>query len=258
MRIGICTNLADAPAAKAAGFDYLEASVQELLAGTVPDEDWDGPGRKEKAEMEVPSGNLLVPPSLKITGPDADLGKLQSYMATVLCRAATLGMKTLVFGSGGARAVPEGFDPEKAKRQIIDFAREIAPLAQLHGVMIVLEPLSRKDCNIINSVAEAMEIVRAVAHPNFQCLVDSYHFWTENEPLENLRLAMPWIRHVHVADRQGRVAPGESGESDYRPFFAVLKQGGYNGNVSVEANFPHIAEAGPRVLEFIKKQWKDA
>ena len=65
---------------------------------------------------------------------------------------------------------------------------------------------------------------------------------------------MPWIRHVHVSDKT-RVAPGESGKDDYRPFFAVLKRGGYDGLVSVEANgFDNIAGMGPRVLSLLKRQ----
>jgi sugar phosphate isomerase/epimerase len=258
MRTGICTNLANEPAVTAAGFDYLEASVQELLDGLTPDAQWDGLERRAAAQVPVSSGNLMVPGTLKITGPDADPNKLRAYMKVICSRAAKVGMMKLVFGSGAARQVPEGFDHQRAWQQIVEFAGESAQAAQEHGVMIVLEPLAKKECNIVNSVSDAMEIVRAVDHACFQCLVDSYHFWTEDEPLEHLQAAMPWIRHVHLADKVGRVAPGESGESDYRPFFGVLKRGGYDGDVSVEANFPNLRDAGPRVLEFIQSQWNEA
>ena len=53
-------------------------------------------------------------------------------------------------------------------------------IAASHGVLIVAEPLNRGECNIINTVAEAMEYVQAVNHPNFNCLVDSYHLWLES------------------------------------------------------------------------------
>ena len=103
----------------------------------------------------------------------------------------------------------------------------------------------------------AMKWVEAVNHPNFKCLVDSYHFWLEDEPLKNLESAMPSIAHVHVADKAGRVAPGESGKSDYAPFFRVLREGGYDRRISVEA--PPFTEAQyGKVLEFLKEQWKDS
>ena len=103
-----------------------------------------------------------------------------------------------------------------------------------------------------------MKYVAAVGHPNLECLVDSYHLWMEDEPLENLRLAMPSIRHVHVADKVGRTAPGESGQSDYRPFFRVVNDGGYDGLISVEATAFDVAVSGPKVLTFLRKQGNEA
>jgi sugar phosphate isomerase/epimerase len=70
---------------------------------------------------------------------------------------------------------------------------------------------------------------------------------------------MPWIKHVHLADKEGRVAPGLSGKADYRPVFKILKEAGYDGLVSFEGNaMANFAVAAPRVLEFIKNQWSDA
>ncbi len=47
-----------------------------------------------------------------------------------------------------------------------------ASLAEQAGVTIVCEPLNKKESNIINSVAEGIEYVKELNHPNFQCLVD--------------------------------------------------------------------------------------
>lgn len=259
MKFGICTSLDNSAAMKSAGWDFVEESTQGLLQGLLPDAEWKGLERARSSRLPVLAANVLVPGSLKISGPDADLDKLRDYMNNVLKRARQVGIETLVFGSGGARNVPEGFDRARAIQQITDFARTSAEIAAGHGVTVVVEPLNRKECNIINSVEEGMRYVKAVGHPNFQCLVDSYHFWLEEEPLENLRAAMPWIKHVHLADTEGRVPPGESGSADYRPFFRVLKQGDYAGKISVESGqFKDIPDQGPRVLEFIKKQWKEA
>lgn len=259
MRFGICTSVEKSAAVKAAGWDYVEEGVQRLLAATVPDSEWRGADVVKSASLPTPAGNTLVPGSLKIVGPDADLSRLEAYMRIVLRRAEMVGMRTLVFGSGGARHVPDGFDRARAREQIVAFASMSARIAANHGVTLVVEPLNRGECNIINSVAEGMEYVRAVNHPNLQCLVDSYHFWLEDEPLENLRAAMPWIKHVHVADKVGRVAPGLSGQSDYKPFFRVLKQGGYNGLISFEGKaMDDFETTAPKVLDFLKKEWASA
>jgi sugar phosphate isomerase/epimerase len=177
----------------------------------------------------------------------------------VTSRAQKAGMKILVFGSGGARNVPEGFDRERAQTQIVAFCKMAAELCGRAGITLVAEPLNKGECNIINTVGEAMTYVKAVNHRNFQCLVDSYHFWLENEPLEALQAAMGSIRHVHVADKDGRVPPGESGTADYRPFFQVLKRAKYQGAISVEAvNFNDFETVGKRVIAFLHRQWDEA
>jgi D-psicose/D-tagatose/L-ribulose 3-epimerase len=254
MKFGICTAITQAAAVAAAGWDYVEESVQGLLRGT--DAEWPPP---PKPAVPILAANMLVPAALKITGPSVDTDALQRYIARVADRAAVVGTNTLVFGSGGARQVPDGFDRGTAARQITEFAAVAAAETARHGIDLVLEPLNRGECNIVNSIAEAMDYVRAVDRPNFWCLLDTYHFWLENEPLESLREAMPKIRHVHLADPQGRVAPGLSGLADYRPVFEVLKSAGYDRTMSFEGTaMNEFAVTAPRVLAFVKEQWASA
>lgn len=259
MRFGICVNLSRSNEVKAAGWDYVEESVQGLFEGLRDDSEWTGAQRAATSALPIPACNLLVPAALKITGPAVDAAALERYMGRVLSRAARIGTTTLVFGSGGARHVPDGFDRSAARRQIEAFLGMAGPIAARHGVIIVIEPLNRRECNIINGVAEAMEYVNAVNHTNIRCLVDSYHHWLEEEPLRDVEAAMGSIRHVHVADKEGRVPPGVSGQADYRPLFRVLKRGGYQGLVSVEAGkFDDIAGLGPIVLATLRSAWDEA
>jgi sugar phosphate isomerase/epimerase len=259
MKFGICVPVEQSSIVKAAGFDFVEEVVPRLLQGDVPDDQWSGAKRVSSAVLPVPAANALVPGSLKITGPDVSADKLREYIERIVDRAATVGIKILVFGSGVARNVPEGFDRKDARRQILDFLRMALPYCARHGILVVCEPLNRGECNIINSVAEAMEYVWQIDHPHFQCLVDSYHLWLENEPLEHVRDAMPWIRHVHLSDTEGRRPPGLTGKNDYRPLFAELKRGNYDGVLTIETiGYAPILEEAPQALQFLKKQWAEA
>lgn len=253
MRFGVCTSSANAAAVRAGGWDFVEENVQGFLKGL--DADWPTP---PKPDLPVPSANSLVPGSLPIVGPAVDAAKLKTYMGRVLQRADAVGMHTLVFGSGAARNVPDGFDRNRAVDQITAFLAESADAARRYGVTLVIEPLNRSECNILNTVAEAMTYVDRLKHPNVQCLVDSYHFWLEDEPLSSLEAALPAIKHVHVADRDGRVAPGESGTSDYGPFMKVLKAGGYDGLTAVECRGFDLATNGPRALRVLADSWASA
>ena len=259
MRLGICTKVERASELREAGADFIEENVQTLLEGLSDDRNWGGMKRINASALPVLAANSLVPGDLKIVGESAGFDRLQEYIRNVVSRAKRAGIKVLVFGSGAARNVPDGFDRKRAGGQILTFCKMAAQSCAGAGITLVVEPLNRGECNIINTVAEAMEYVKAVDHPSFQCLVDSYHFWVEKEPVENLTAAMPWIRHVHLADKEGRVAPGESGTTDYRPFFRVLKRANYQGAICVEAlGFDDFSTVGKRVVAFIRRQWEEA
>jgi sugar phosphate isomerase/epimerase len=259
MRLGICTSVTNSPAVKAAGWDFIEENVQNFLQGLVPDSQWEGEKLANASAVPILAACCLVPGDLKITGPTADPAKLRDYISNVARRAKKAGIQTLVFGSGGARNVPDGWERAKAEQQILDFSRMIAEQASRNGVVMVAEHLNRKECNILNTLAETDKLVGQVNSPGFQNLVDCYHLWLEKESLDALKKAMPHIRHVHVSDLEGRRPPGETGKSDFRQFFRVLKEAGYDGTISVESlGFDDIAAMGPRVLAFLKQQWAAA
>jgi sugar phosphate isomerase/epimerase len=257
-QFGICTPLANAAAARDAGWDFVEEGVQTLLQGLVPDADWSGAERARTSALPIPVCNGLVPADLKITGPTADPARLAIYMDTVFRRAQLTGIRYLVFGSGAARGIPEGFDRAAAYGQLREFARTSADLAAQYNVTLVAEPLNTKECNVLTTLAETLEFVQSINHPHLKVLVDTYHFWFEREPLERVNQAFPYLAHVHVADLNVRVAPGEGKPpSDYRPLFRLLKDAGYSGMISVEA----LDFAPPdyqRVRTFLRDQWSEA
>src|SRR5262245_53086191 len=149
MKFGICTKVENAAAVKAAGWDYVEESVQGLLKGQTPDAEWDGLKRTTGAALSVPAANSLVPGSLPITEPNVTEDALTAYITNVLDRAKKIGIKTLVFGSAAARNVPDGFSRDKAREQIIRFLKNSVVIAKKNDVTLVAEPLNRGESNII-------------------------------------------------------------------------------------------------------------
>jgi sugar phosphate isomerase/epimerase len=258
MQFGICTAVEDGTVLKSFGWQYVEPSVQDLLQGTLEDAQWTGLGRVKAGGLPVYAANMLVPAALKITGPAADLAALQTYMTRVVARAALVGMRVLVFGSGGARMVPEGFSPAAAREQIVAFLQMAGPLAAAKDVTIAIEPLNKGECNILNTYGESVGVCRSVGHKNVRVLVDSYHLWLENEPLENVAAGADLLAHVHVADKDGRLAPGQSQTADYVPLFKLLKKIKYGGGVSVEAKWPAMLTEAGGVLGYLKEIWEGA
>ncbi len=241
MKYGLCGGPELGACASAAGFDYLEINVQKHLAPE-QDEAAFAAQRRQMAQSPVPveAANCMIPGHLKICGPAVDRVRLERYVETLGIRAERVGVRVIVFGSGGARAIPEGFDRREGWRQLVEFGRNLGGIAQRHGVTIAVEPLRRRECNILNTVAEAAGYVREVAHPAIRLLVDSFHWGEENESPQAIVEAGDLLSHVHVATLSHRMAPGLE-PHDFGPFFRALKQVKYDGRVSIEATFNDLA-----------------
>ena len=121
------------------------------------------------ATLPVRAFNVFLPGDLKITGPAVDWPAVQTYVDEALRRVHLIGAKTVVFGSGGARNVPEGFSFEEANEQLVRFLYIVASVAEVLGITVVIEPLNRLESNVINSVPAGVELAEAVDSPRFRC-----------------------------------------------------------------------------------------
>lgn len=243
---------------KAAGYDYLEGNVARLF---VPDKS-EAEFEKELAQLKnlalpVRACAGFLPSNLKIVGPEANHDAAAKYAETALRRAGAANVRIIVFGSGSARRIPDGFDPVKAREQFIAFAKRIAPVAEQADVILVLEALNRKECNFINTITEGAAIVDAVAHPSFRLHADIYHMMQENEPPEAIIKAGGRIHHVHVAQRGTRAAPLPGG-TDFRPYFKALKGLGYRGKISLECKWGKNTDEFAAAAAYVRQQWAEA
>jgi sugar phosphate isomerase/epimerase len=251
IQVGYCTQLAKIDAAKAAGFDYVELATSEIAA--LSDADFEqAAARISQAGLPVPAMNLFLPATLKVTGPDINRDQQMAYVTKAFTRLARLGTTIVVFGSGGARRVPDGFSKEQAMQQLIEFGRRIAPEARARGITIAIEPLRPEETNIINSAAEGLALVNSVGDPNFQLMVDFYHLASVKEDPAIIVRARDHIRHVHMANPEGRVFPRVFDEYDYAPFFAALRAIGYDRRISIEASTKALETDAPRAIALLR------
>ncbi|GAB4570326.1 MAG: hypothetical protein Kow0047_23900 [Anaerolineae bacterium] len=257
MRFGCCTTIDNAPAVIDAGYDFIELAVGPHLMPEAPDREW-APVRTtiEKAGIQPAAFNVMVPASIKITGPDASPERLRRYVNTVFHRASLLGGEVVVFGSGGARSVPDGFPREQAWQQLVQFVRWAGDAALAAGMTLVIEPLNQGESNVLNSIPEAIELAEAASHPAVQVLADLYHIMVDEEPIDDVLAAGSRLRHVHVADSE-RLYPG-SGSYPYPAFFGALKQIGYDRAISVECRWGDFEKECAEALAFLRKTWDEA
>jgi D-psicose/D-tagatose/L-ribulose 3-epimerase len=248
--IGLCTMEIDK--AKAAGFDYAELGVKTFTS--MSDEDWAKFQAKHKEiGLPTPVANNFIPAELKVVGPEVDEAKILDYVKKALDRSKQLGIKIIVFGSGGSRKVPDGFSKDEAHKQLVTIAKKIAPEAKKRGIVIAVEPLQSNETNIINSAAEGLEWVKAVGHPNFALMVDFYHLSLEKEDPAILVKAANQIKHFHIANPHGRAWPLSSEEFDYSGFFENMRKSHYRGRISVEGKTSKFDEEAPKTIAFLRE-----
>jgi sugar phosphate isomerase/epimerase len=253
--VGFCIPLRSLEAAKAAGFDYAELSTSEIAG--LSDADFEqAAARIRQVGLPVPAMNLFLPAELKVTGPAIDREQQMAYVRKAFTRLQRLGTQMVVFGSGGARRVPDGFPKDQAFQQLVDFGRRIAPEARARGITITVEPQRREETNIINSAAEGLDLVNAIGDPNFQLMIDFYHLASEKEDAAIIVRAGAHIRHLHTANPDGRVFPRTWDEYDYAPFFAALRTIGYDKRISVEASTKDLPADAPLAIALLRRAFQ--
>jgi len=180
---------------------------------------------------------LLAPKGLSITTAEAQVrNKTIEVMRRLVGLCADLGGKALIHGSPQQRNVGPNDDRQQAWKNACDCFAAAAAEAQSAGLVYCIEPLSTRDTNFINSVAEACECLKAINSPALQTMIDCCAAGTSEDSTipELIDRWMPQgiIAHFHVNDPNRR-GPGQ-GDLAFAPILAALKRHKYSGVVGVE------------------------
>ncbi|CAN5891193.1 sugar phosphate isomerase/epimerase [soil metagenome] len=224
----------------AAGLGYRGL---ELAAFTFGDDAWRMPVSK-RADIRNACGNaglevsglhwlLAAPAGLSITTADRVVWqKSVDVLRASIDLCAELGGSYLVHGSPGQRRVTMPDDASRAEEAWI-LAGEQAASAK---VAYCIEPLASPDCNFVNTLAEAAEIVRRLGNPSLKIMVDTLAAsLMESDPVEDvIRRWMPTglMAHVQFNDRNKR-GPGQ-GNDRFAGIIRALRETGYGGWIAME------------------------
>lgn len=198
---------------------------------------------------------LGAPAGLHLTTPNRSVrDKSWEYFRRLIDLTADLGAPSvMVLGSGKQRDAVDGMTPGEATKILREGLAGIAPAAFARRVTILLEPLSPKFARVVNTLAEAVAIVKEIGSPAVQTMFDTHNTVAESDPHDVVMgRHMANIRHVHVNEMDGRY-PG-SGDYPFLPLLRKLVEIRYPEWVSVEVfDFQPDGETVARKsLEFLR------
>jgi D-psicose/D-tagatose/L-ribulose 3-epimerase len=180
---------------------------------------------------------LVKPEALSLTDPDAAVrGRTIDFMIRLTALCAELGGTVLVHGSPAQRQIAAGETHAGVLARVRDGLAQVATAAAKAGVIYCIEPLSRDLTPLINTVAEAAELVRSIDQPHLRTMIDCCAAGlTETDTIPEL--IDRWhptglIAHIHFNDPNRR-GPGQ-GDMKFAPILAALKRNNYAGAIGVE------------------------
>ena len=217
-----------------AAFTLVKEGVREI----------DAAGRKEmvsameKANLECVGLHwLLAPPpeGLHFTTPDVTIRRRTvAYLDDLIDFCCDLGGSYMIFGSPKQRN-SKGITVEEAKKCFAEGLASVADHAQRCNVKILVEPLGRRTTDVVNTLAEAMELVQRVDHPAIEGMFDFNNTPHETEPFDVLlREHFDRICHIHVQEQGGKHLGTGTAVNDYVKAFQALKDLRYDKWISLE------------------------
>ena len=243
MRLGINTFLFTSPFTndstklfkqfKQWGFDTIEIPIED-------------PSHIDPAHVkrELDKYGLVCGSVCACLGPDRDLRgtpKQQKtsldYLKAVIDQMVVLDCPAVVgpvYSSvGRADAVPAA-EYKKQWQAVVKNLKTLAAYAQKRGKVICMEPLNRFETDFINTVDQALKMIKDVGSPVLKVHYDTFHMNIEEKCQgEAIKRAGKHLGHFHACGSD-RGTPGND-HIDWQPIAKALKEIGYKGDVVIES-----------------------
>ncbi|MCL2347648.1 MAG: TIM barrel protein [Planctomycetaceae bacterium] len=191
-------------------------------------------------ETVTGKGMLVTMGNVPGAGIDRGFNSLKEHDRLVECyeatipKAAKIGVPNLICFSGNRH----GLSDEEGLENCVKGIRRILPIAEKHGVTIVLELLnSRVDHHDYQAdhTAWAADLVRKTGSENLKLLYDIYHMQImEGDLIRTIEHNTDVIGHFHTGGNPGRNEIDDTQEIYYPAVMKAILKTGYKGVVAHE------------------------
>lgn len=236
MKIGICCGTERIKQAHDAGAEYIEP-VMALMREKSDPELREIRRIAEGTGTTVDGFNCFFGGGISLYRDPPE--KIKAYIERNCETAALLGADYCVIGSGALRKIPEEADRGAYEEKFAGIMHTVAKTAAAYGLTVYIEPLSRVETNLINTLRDGMAFSKALCESNAGFVLDLFHFFVNGEELSELDGLTPGQPgHVHIARPDpDRGAPTEEDTDTLRIWSEKLKKARYGGRISLECTW---------------------
>ncbi len=203
----------------------------------------------------VGTGAGMVVHGLSLTDPDPERRrKAAQFVREIIDFGAPFGAPAIIGSMQGKWGGELGRDA--ALSLLADALNALAAYAAEQGVPLIYEHLNRYETNLINTVADGVELLKSLSAGNVKLLADLFHMNIEETNLaEAIRGAEGFIGHVHYVDSNRRAAG--LGHMNHEPIAAALTEAAYDGYASAEAfPYPDSESAAQHTIESFRRYFR--
>lgn len=215
------------------GFDVVELPVEQVG-------DWTPAhvrGLLDEHQLGASICAVTSPGRELIATDPATVASTQEYFRHVIDVAAAVGSPTVMGPMYSSVGRTWRMTDDERRRGYAEIAEHLTPVAAYAadaGVRIGIEPLNRFETSVVNTTAQAMEIVEQVDSPALGVALDTFHMSIEERDIPAGVLACrDHLVHVQVCGSD-RGAPGGDNIA-WRDFFDALDTVEYDGAICIES-----------------------
>lgn len=184
-----------------------------------------------------------------------DRAEAKDFIRSVIDAAASFGAVAIIGSMQGRHG--DGVDRPTARSYLTAALNELGQHAQQFKLPLIYEPLNRYETNLINTMADGVELLQLLDGDNVQLLADLFHMNIEETSIaDGIRAGGRHIGHIHFVDSNRRAAG--MGHMDYGPIAEAIREIGYSGYLSAEAfALPTSDEAARQTIESFRRHFAD-
>ena len=210
----------------------------------------------EDRQLSAGAAANLLPDGMPVCGREADEKKLKDYLQRAFEKGRQIGVQKITFASVPAWQVLAGETRKDGLRRVADLLSDlILPLSAEYDLLILLEPLRYTICDLVNTLADAKQIVRLVNSPGLRLMADIYHMQINAEDPGQIRDNLAYIEHIHVA-RLERLLPSEEFNKTEKKYLLVIAESGYDKTISFETRAPADSIELKKALWLLKSEFE--